>query len=88
MASRAGFPRKHLSAHALRHTYAGHFMMADGNIYTLQKILGHASIRMTERYSHLSPAVFTGEIHRLDGLVPAAPAEVVPLSPVWRTVSG
>lgn len=41
--------------HALRHTFASHFMMAGGNILTLQKILGHQSLTMTMRYAHLAP---------------------------------
>jgi hypothetical protein len=31
-------------------------MMNGGNIYDLQKILGHYSLDMTQRYAHLSPA--------------------------------
>jgi hypothetical protein len=30
-------------------------MMRGGNIYDLQKILGHSKLEMTERYSHLAP---------------------------------
>lgn len=41
--------------HVLRHTFASHFMMNGGNILALQKILGHHSLTMTMRYSHLSP---------------------------------
>jgi integrase len=41
--------------HALRHTFASHFMMGGGNILTLQKILGHQSLTMTMRYAHLAP---------------------------------
>ncbi|KFL55739.1 integrase [Burkholderia pyrrocinia] len=41
--------------HVLRHTFASHFMMNGGNILTLQRILGHASLTMTMRYAHLSP---------------------------------
>ena len=41
--------------HILRHTFASHFMINGGNIITLQKILGHGSLAMTVRYSHLSP---------------------------------
>ncbi|MGU3777804.1 phage integrase [Burkholderia metallica] len=41
--------------HALRHTFASHFMMNGGNILTLQRILGHQSLTMTMRYAHLSP---------------------------------
>lgn len=41
--------------HILRHTFASHFMMNGGNILTLQRILGHANVTMTMRYSHMSP---------------------------------
>ncbi|WXL26863.1 tyrosine-type recombinase/integrase [Ectopseudomonas mendocina] len=43
------------ATHALRHTFASHFMQNGGNILTLQKILGHSSLVMTMRYAHLSP---------------------------------
>lgn len=42
-------------AHVLRHTFASHFVMNGGNLLTLQKIFGHASIQMTMRYAHLAP---------------------------------
>lgn len=42
-------------AHILRHTFASHFIMNGGNIIALQKILGHSSLNITMRYSHLSP---------------------------------
>jgi len=42
-------------AHVLRHTFASHFMINGGNILTLQRALGHASLMMTMRYAHLSP---------------------------------
>lgn len=41
--------------HALRHTFASHFMMNGGNILALQRILGHQSLTMTMRYAHLAP---------------------------------
>jgi len=41
--------------HDLRHTFASHFMQNGGNIYDLQKILGHSSLEMTQRYAHMSP---------------------------------
>lgn len=44
--------------HTLRHTFASWLVMAGVNIYTLQKIMGHSSISMTERYSHLAPDTF------------------------------
>lgn len=41
--------------HILRHKFASYFMMNGGNILVLQKILGHQSLEMTLRYSHLAP---------------------------------
>ncbi|WP_437124277.1 tyrosine-type recombinase/integrase [Burkholderia multivorans] len=41
--------------HVLRHTFASHFMMNGGNILSLQRILGHASLTVTMRYAHLAP---------------------------------
>src|SRR5471030_8856 len=43
------------SVHVLRHTFAAHFMMNGGNIISLQRILGHASIQQTMTYAHLAP---------------------------------
>lgn len=41
--------------HDLRHTFASQFMMNNGNVFDLQKILGHTDIKMTMRYAHFSP---------------------------------
>jgi integrase len=41
--------------HDLRHTYASRLVMAGVPIYTVQTLLGHSTIKVTERYSHLSP---------------------------------
>lgn len=41
--------------HDLRHTAASHMVMAGVDIFAVQEILGHKSIEMTRRYSHLSP---------------------------------
>ncbi|WP_426577998.1 phage integrase [Xenorhabdus stockiae] len=43
------------AVHVLRHTFAAHFMMNGGNILTLQKIMGHASIQQTMTYAHFAP---------------------------------
>ncbi len=52
---RCGFDRSEELTHILRHTFASHYMMAGGDILSLQRILGHSSITMTMRYAHLSP---------------------------------
>lgn len=43
------------ATHVMRHTFATHFMMNGGNIVTLQRILGHATIQQTMTYAHFSP---------------------------------
>ena len=40
--------------HDLRHSFASFLVNAGCSLYEVQKILGHASIAMTQRYSHLS----------------------------------
>jgi len=51
--------------HALRHTFASHLMTAGAPIHAVQTLLGHASIEMTMRYSHLTPNVLRASIERL-----------------------
>jgi integrase len=41
--------------HDLRHTYASHMVMRGTPLATVSNLLGHANIKMTMRYSHLSP---------------------------------
>jgi integrase/recombinase XerD len=38
------------SPHTLRHTFAASYLRAGGNLFYLSKILGHTSVKTTERY--------------------------------------
>ena len=45
---------KELRIHDLRHTYASLAVNGGSNLYEVQKLLGHASSQMTQRYAHLA----------------------------------
>jgi integrase len=48
-------PRERVSFHTLRHTYASWAVMAGVPLYVVGKALGHRTLTMTARYSHLAP---------------------------------
>lgn len=44
----------HISPHALRHSFGTRYIQAGGDIFVLSKIMGHASVQVTEKqYVHL-----------------------------------
>ncbi len=49
---RAGLPE--LRVHDLRHSFASFLVNAGRSLYEVQELLGHADIRTTSRYAHLS----------------------------------
>jgi integrase len=51
--------------HDLRHTFASWFVQAGGDLYHLSRILGHASVQMTTRYSHLRTDDLHAELRRV-----------------------
>ena len=57
--------------HDLRHTFASLLINKGVSIYEVQKLLGHSSIQMTQRYAHLSPNTLA-ERAELVGLIVAA----------------
>lgn len=57
------------SWHCLRHMFASRLIIAGVDIRTLQELLGHKTIAMTVRYSHLAPKHMLAAVERLDTLL-------------------
>ena len=62
---RAGLTKR-LTWHGLRHSFASHLVMRGASIKAVQELLGHESIEMTLRYSHLTPDVRRSTVRLLD----------------------
>jgi integrase len=56
---------KDYSWHCNRHTFASRLAMASIDIRTIGELLGHKSLAMTMRYSHLAPAHNAAAVDRL-----------------------
>lgn len=76
--TRSGKERFYVRFHDLRHTFASHWVMRGGDVFKLQKILGHASVQMTMRYAHLTPDAFKDDFARMPVLTIEG-GEVIPL---------
>jgi len=62
---------EYVNFHGLRHTFASHWVRRGGDIFRLQRILGHASVQTTqETYAHLAPDAFRQDWDRLEDVVP------------------
>jgi site-specific recombinase XerD len=59
---KADIPRLHV--HLLRHTFAIHYLMTGGDVFSLQRILGHSTLEVTRMYVNMV-ASQVKEKHRL-----------------------
>lgn len=52
--------------HSLRHTFASHLVMNGVDLTTVSRLMGHKSLTMTLRYSHLAPNHLTSAVNVLN----------------------
>jgi integrase len=61
--------------HDLRHTFASWLVQRGRTLKEVQEALGHQTITMTMRYSHLAPDHLRAAVAALDGMLPAPQSE-------------
>lgn len=71
--------RMKLVFHSLRHSCASHLAMSRVDLQTIQNILGHKTLAMTSRYSHLTNGHIQEAIGKLDGVFAPKQEKVVAL---------
>ncbi|MDL2226347.1 site-specific integrase [Deltaproteobacteria bacterium OttesenSCG-928-M10] len=61
--------RQRVVIHTLRHTFASWLVQRGTPLYTVSKLMGHSSIKMTERYAHLAPDTQRAAAMDLEGIL-------------------
>lgn len=63
--------RQKVCFHTFRHTFASWLVMMGKPLYTVSKLLGHTSLKHTQRYAHLAPDAQRAAARQLDGFLNA-----------------
>ena len=68
-------PRQKVYFHTLRHTFASWLVQSGESLYTVKELLGHSTMAMTERYSHLASKNLKNAVMKLEDSLKATTVE-------------
>ena len=70
--------RQKVVFHSLRHTFASWLVQRGTPLYTVAELMGHTTLEMTKRYSHLAPDTMRAAAMGLSGILDRKPAKALP----------
>lgn len=70
--------RQRVVFHSLRHTFASWLVQRGVPLYTVEELMGHTTLEMTKRYSHLAPDTMRAAAMGLSGILDRKPGKVIP----------
>ena len=65
-------PRQRLCFHSLRHSFGSWHAEAGTDLYVIKELLGHGSIALTERYSHLTKGTLQNATENIEQVINVA----------------
>jgi site-specific recombinase XerD len=67
----------HVRIHDLRHSFASFLVNSGRSLYEVQRLLGHAHIKTTQRYAHLSDETLISAANAAGSFMPTVPTAPV-----------
>lgn len=71
-------PRQQVVFHTLRHTFASWLVENGTDLYTVKELMGHSTLEMTERYSHLGQNTLQNAVKNLEKSLAKKSMEATP----------